>query len=173
MSFKAKQIGVVLAGCLLAGAAHAQGGQYAKIQLGIADADGYSDDGLALMGTFGLELPQVVPNFSVEGELTASIDDPEWSFAGNSVEYSYYTLGGYGVYTLPVNPSFDLYGRAGIVYSDWTVEGPFWEESDSDLDLSFGIGANVAMGSTVDFTAGITVMNEDLTHFSAGAQFRF
>jgi len=179
MSFKGQHLALVLAGCMLAGAAQAQtpGEQYAKVQVAISDVDGFNDNGLALVGTYGMNLGRTMPNFSVEGEITLTIDDPEFSAFGETFEVSYYTLAGYGVYTLPVSQSFSLYGRAGVLYEDVTVEipTPFGtvEESDSDIGLSFGIGANVAMGRTTDFTAGITIIDEDITHFSAGAQFRF
>jgi hypothetical protein len=188
MSFKVKHLGVVLAGCMLAGAAQAQGNQYAKIQLGIADVDGFSDDGVAAIGTFGMTLPQLDPNFSIEGELSFTIDDPSVSHKQvafgttyeESLEASYYTLAGYGVYTLPVSQSVGIYGRAGLLYEDVTVEycdnyylNGCVEDSENDLGFSFGIGTNIALTKTMDLTANYTAVESDISHLSAGVQFRF
>jgi hypothetical protein len=177
MTKKGYSLGAMLAACLAAGTAQAQNEQYAKAQLAIADVDGF-DNGVALVGTYGLTMPEVHPNFSVEGELSVSVSDPETSVAGNTLSVSYYTLAGYGVYTHPVTPDFSLYGRGGILYED--VEAEYYHplvgkvsDSDSDIGFSFGLGANVAATKTLDFTAGLTVIESDITHFSAGAHFRF
>lgn len=188
MSIKGKHIAIALAGCLLAGTANAQGNAYAKIQLGIADVDGFSEDGVAAIGTYGITLPQVDPNFSVEGEISFTVDDPsithtQVSFGTTyeeSLEVSYYTLAGYAVYTLPVTPSIGVYGRAGLLYEDVTVEycdnyflNGCAEDSENDFGFSFGIGTNIALTQNMDFTANYTSVENDISHLSAGVQFRF
>lgn len=184
MSFKAKHLGVLLTGCLLAGAAQAQE-NYARIQLGIADADGFSNDGVALIGTFGSIIPQVDRNFSIEAEFSTTVDNPSTTanYGGgfyDKWELSYYTLAGYAAYTYPVNQSVGIYGRAGLLYEDVTVKNcdnyAYYgcvEASESDFGLSFGLGANVAISNSLDFTAGYTVVESDISHLSAGVQFRF
>lgn len=178
MSNKGYSLGLLLAGCLAAGAAQAQGGQYAKAQLAIADVDGGFSDGLAVVGTYGMELPQLLPNFSVEGEFSTTISEADKSVFGNKLEYSYYTLGAYGVYTHPINQRVSIYGRAGLLYVDSTVDiyHPVTgktSESDSDLELGLGAGTNIALGQNFDFTAGVNIINEDVNHISAGVQLRF
>jgi len=166
--------GIIAAGCLAFATAQAQTPQeqYAKIQLAIADVDGF-DNGLALVGTYGLKMPQVHPNFSFEGELTTTISDPETSFFGTTLKASYYTLAGYGVYTHQATPKLALFGRAGLLYEDVSIDTPFGSGSSSDFGLSFGVGANVAMQRNLDFTAGLTIIESDINHISAGVNYRF
>jgi len=180
MSIKGKHLGIMLAGCMLAGTVQAQpqGEQYAKAQLAIADVDGFSDNGVAVVGTFGLQLPQVNRNFYVEGELSASVDNPQYSYAGYTMEYSYYALAGYAVYAFPASPKIKLFGRAGLRYVDATFDEyiPFVGRrsvSDSSIGMSFGVGTDIAIGKTTGVTVGLTVIDNDITNFSAGMKFGF
>lgn len=181
MQPKGYSLGVVLAGCLAAGAVQAQGDQYAKAQLAISDVDGFGD-GLALVGTYGMKLPQVHQNFSVEGEITASIDNPERNYAGYNLEASYYSLGAYAVYTHPINQKVELYGRGGLLYLhssvdyytvDWFGNVVVESTSDNDIEPTLGFGTNVAISDGFDFTAGATIISDDITHLGAGVQFKF
>lgn len=177
MSAKVYHTALLLAGCLAFASAQARDEQYAKAQLAIADVDGFSD-GLALVGTYGMKLPQVHPQFSVEGEITTTISDPDTSVAGNTLEVSYYTLAAYAVYTHPVTDRVDLFGRGGLLYEDVSVDyyHPLlgkYSDSETDLGLSFGVGTNVALKENLDFTAALTIIESDINHLSAGVHFRF
>lgn len=180
MSFKGKHLGIMLAGCMLAGAVQAQGtqgAQYANVQLAVANVDGFSD-GAALVGTYGVYLPQVNPNFSVEGEFTTTVSNPNTDAFGNKLEVSYYTLAAYAVYTQPLTPSLSVYGRAGMLYEDITADYyvPFLgkvSSSATDTGLSFGVGGNFKVSNNMDITAGLTVIESDINHLGAGLRFNF
>jgi len=177
MSFKGKHLGAVLAGCMLAGTVQAQGQSYANAQLAIANVDGF-DDGIALVGTYGVHLPQVHPNFSVEGEFTTTVSNPETNTWGNKLEISYYTLAAYAVFTQPLTPQLSVYGRAGMLYEDVTADAyiPGFgtvSSSATDTGLSFGVGGNFSLSKQMDITAGLTVIESDINHLSAGLRFNF
>jgi hypothetical protein len=172
MSKKGYTLAAILAGCLAAGAAQAQTDQYARLQAAISDVDGFSD-GLTAVATIGAFIPQVDKNFSIEGELTKSISDPDTSVAGYDLSVSYFTLAAYAVYTLPVNQKIDFYGRAGALYE--SVEAEYYHPlvgkttaDDDDFGLSLGVGTDIALTKNMDFTAGITLVEEDINHYSAG-----
>ncbi|MFO7594109.1 MAG: outer membrane beta-barrel protein [Pseudomonadota bacterium] len=179
---KPYSLGICLAGCLLAaGTAHAQNEQYAKAQLAISDVDGFGN-GLALVGTYGMKLPQVHQNFSVEGELTTTIVNPDTSVFGHSLEASYYSLGAYAVYTHPINQQVELYGRGGLLYLhtsidyytvDWFGRAQVESSSDNDIEPTIGFGTNISFMEGFDFTAGATIISSDITHLGAGVQFKF
>lgn len=159
---------------VVAGASYAEPGDYLNLQLGISDVDGFSD-GLAAIGTFGRPVPNVHENFSVEGEVTTTIVDPDTVVSGNTVEVSYFTLGAYGVYTLPLNPYTSLRGRAGLVYYDTDVSrsGPGTQGSDDGIDLSVGFGVTYNLNTQMDLIAEYTIVESDISHLSAGIQYRF
>lgn len=175
-------LGVLLAGCLAAGAVQAQNGQYAKAQLAISDVNGF-DRGLSLVGTYGLNLPQVHRNFSIEAEATASIVNPERNFIGDNLEASYYSVGAYAVYTHPINQKVELYGRGGLLYLHTSIDyyvNNWWfgndavvTVTDNDIEPTIGFGTNIAFTDGIDFTAGATVISDDIAHLGAGLQFKF
>jgi hypothetical protein len=152
----------------------AQPGDYTNLQLGISDVDGY-DEGFVAIGTFGRPVPSVHENFSVEGELTTTIADPDTTVAGTGVEISYFTLGAYGVYTHPVNNYLNLRGRAGLVYYDTDVSttGAGIRGSDDGIELSAGFGVTYDLNKKVDLIAEYTIIESDISHLSAGIQYRF
>ena len=156
----------------VAGTSQAEPGDYMNLQLGIADVDGF-DEGFVAIGTLGRPLPNINKNFSVEGEFTTTIMDPDTTIAGNSVEVSYFTLGGYGVYTLPLNQYTNLRGRAGIIYYDTDVSGPGFGGSDDGFELSVGFGVTYDLNKKMDLIAEYTIIESDISHLSAGIQYRF
>lgn len=156
------------------GTSQAEPGDYMNLQLGIADVDGF-DEGLVAIGTLGRPLPNINKNFSVEGEFSTTILDPDTTIAGNSIEVSYFTLGGYGVYTLPLNQYMNLRGRAGIIYydTDVSVNGPGYRGSDDGFELSVGFGMTYDINKKMDFIAEYTIIESDISHLSAGIHYRF
>lgn len=114
-------------------------------------------------------------NISVEGEFTTTVSDPDWNLPGGvKYELSYYTLGGYAKYTADVSPGIGLYGRAGLVYWDWEESNNAggYNFSDSEFSFSLGFGANIALSQQLDFTAGYTILDNDLNHLSAGIKYK-
>jgi hypothetical protein len=147
-------------------------------QLAISDVSSF-DSGLALVLGYEMALPNLPKNLSLEGEFTATIDDPEYRyvvpFSGTvySAEYSYFTLGGYVKYTLPVSPTFSAYGRAGLSYINESYEGNYvGGVSGNGINLSVGIGANLQISQRMDLTAGFTSIDSHIDHLSAGIKYR-
>ena len=154
--------------------ANAAAGDYLNAQLAIADVDGY-DEGIAGVVTYGMPLPQVHRNFFVEGEFTMTLADPDAVINGTSVEISYFTLGAYAVYAHPLSDSVKLRGRAGLLYYDTDVSttGSGIRASDDGLELTYGIGATFNVAQNMDVIAEYTVIESDISHISAGVQYRF
>lgn len=153
---------------------------YVGAQLAIADVDGM-DNGLALALSYGQALPNVHRNFSVEGEFTTTISDPDDTYTIAGVTYradlSYYTLAAYGVYNHPLNPKLDLYGRVGLLYESVDVSvrdslGGSASGSDDDLGISLGAGIDYSFSPQMDLTAGVTIIESDINHISAGIKYK-
>lgn len=146
--------------------------RYFNAGIGIADVDGF-DDGLVVIGGYGARIPEVSKNFFVEGEVTATLSDPD-APAG---DLSYYTFAGYGTYALPVSQAVDLRGRAGLLYYDADVSGSTggtgFSEDDDGLELSYGIGVTVEVNTQVEVLVDYTQIESDITHLSAGVQYNF
>lgn len=151
--------------------AYAQPGDYMNLQLGISDVDGFSE-GIAAIATLGRPVPDVHENFSVEGEFTTTIVDPDTTIAGTDIDVSYFTLGAYGVYSHPLDPYTTLRGRAGLVYYDTDVSGGL-RGSDDGLDLSVGFGLTYSLNKKMNLMAEYTIVESDIAHLSAGIQYRF
>ncbi len=148
-------------------------------QLVIPDVDAF-DGGMSIAVGYEMPVPDVNPNFSVEGELTKSLSSPEVG----GLDYSYFSLSGYGKYTHQVNPAVDLYGRVGLTYVKaeidyaytcvvgFTITTCSGSASDTDTGLSFGFGMNYEVNPQMDFTAGYTILHKDISHLSAGLKFK-
>ena len=160
----------------VAGAQAAQPGQsspmYFGAQLALADVDGF-DDGLSLVGTLGFPADHLAPNLSFEAELGMSMSDPDRSFAGQTLEASYWYLAGFGVYSLPLNNNFELRGKLGLGYIDVEVDTPIGTFSDDDIEAMFGLGLIIPMNNTMRFITEYTHVESDIDHLSAGVQFDF
>lgn len=156
----------------MTGNSYAETGDYMNLQAGISDVDGF-DEGLVAIGTFGRPVPNVHKNFSVEGEFTTTIMDPDRSVAGTTVEISYFTLGAYGVYTHPLNQYASLRGRAGMVYYDTDVSAGGIGGSDDGIELSAGFGITYDLNKKMDLIAEYTIIESDISHISAGIQYHF
>lgn len=150
-------------------------GLYGSVQLAISDVDGF-DNGLALVLNGGMDLsPQQRGGFAVEGEVTTTISEPEIQVGNASAELSYFTLAGYGVYSVPVDQNFGIRGRFGLLYENLDVDtvGPVDVDDDDDFSPSFGVGATYRFTQTLSGIAEYTYIEEDINHFSAGVQMRF
>jgi opacity protein-like surface antigen len=145
---------------------------YVGAQLAISDIDGF-DNGLALVLNAGKELNNL-PGLAVEGELTTTVSSPEADIGGISAEASYWTLAGYGVYTIPLNQQVGLRGKVGALYENVDVDvSGAGDESDDEFGLSLGVGATFRMSPKMNLIAEYTRIEEDVNHLSAGVQFRF
>jgi hypothetical protein len=151
---------------------------YGSAQLGISDVDGF-DNGLVLVLNGGMGLtPERRGGFSVEGEITTTISEPEIKVSNGSADLSYYTIAGYGVYTIPATQNFDVRARLGLLYENLDVNtsgqlsGVSIDDGD-DFSPSFGVGASYRITKTLSGIAEYTYIEQDINHFSAGVQIRF
>ncbi len=165
---------VVLAAAalLVAGAASAEPfNRYMTLQGALADVDGY-DSGIGGVATYGVRVPEMHKNFSVEAELTKTFVEPEGRYLGSTWEVSYYTLAGYGVYSHPVTERFHLRGRAGLLYENVKVSSPASSKTEDDFKISFGLGFTLNLSNESRFILEYTVIDSDINHISAGMQFK-
>jgi opacity protein-like surface antigen len=138
----------------------------------IADVDGF-DGGLALVLNAGKEF-RGMPGFAVEGEVTTTIDNPDAELGGASGDVSYWTLGGYGAYTIPLGQQFGVRGRLGAVFEDVDVDSNVGGGgSDQEFNLSVGVGANFDVSKQLAVTADYTRIEEDINHYGIGVKFNF
>lgn len=152
----------------LAQQSHGSVVDYLSGQLLWADVDGF-DNALGIALTAGKTL---APNFYVEGELTTTLNDAKAKGAGGDIKLSYWTIGAYGVYALPVGQNFALRGRLGGVYIDADSKGGS-SGLDNEFNVSFGIGGIFDVSPSMNVIAEFTRMDEDVNHLSAGVQLKF
>jgi len=169
---------IVTAGIALATPAGAE--QYATAQLAISDIEGYNtgysfDNGLSLVGTYGVTIPTVHKYFGVEAEISKSLVDPEYDRFNFHAEYDYYTAGGYVVFAIPVHERINVRARGGLLYHHYTISTSAGDFSDSDINPSIGAGATFYFKPNMNFIAEVTAIDidEESFHISAGAQFKF
>lgn len=139
-------------------------------QVVFPDVSGFSGGmGVALGYEAGLD-----SNLSVEGEFTTTLSSPDHRYPwGETLDVSYYTLGAYMKYTVDVSPEVGLYGRVGLLYESVEVSSD-WGGSASDNDFGFtlGVGADYALSQQLDLTAGFTIIESDINHFTAGIKYK-
>lgn len=160
------------AACLVFGAsslATAAESKYFHVQGAIADVDGFSDTGIAVIGTLGVPLPGVSPYFAVEGEAAFSLVDPSHKVAGIDIDASYFSLGGFAALNYPIDDAWTVRGRVGLVYLDAEASAGSISVSDSDINLSLGGGALYKINDRMSVIGEITLI-DDLTHIGAGVQ---
>jgi hypothetical protein len=199
-------VGGALVASALAMAAPASAGQYVNAQLAVSEIGNYTygfgnnysfDNGLSLVGTWGMDIPAVFKYFGIEAEVSKSGVDPKansynWFYGyPTEVKYDYYTGGAYAVFTIPVADRLSVRARGGLVYNHWTIKnggvcGGFFvggtyfpptncDISGSDINPSVSGGVAYQFNDKLNFIAELT--NFDISngnfHLSAGAQFRF
>lgn len=175
---KNKIAAAIIGAIAMAGVAtSAQAGQYASVQLGMSDVTDL-DAGSVVIGTFGMPMAAVHEYFSVEGEVTKALGKPSKDFGGGwEVEADYWTIAGYGVLAYPVSDAFTVRGRVGVLYESIEVKAttPLGSgtASDTDTGLSFGVGGTFAISPSMNIIAEYTQIESDVTHLSAGVQFKF
>jgi hypothetical protein len=165
---------LVLAGMLMgiSGMANAQPyNRYTTFQAALADKDGY-DAGIAGVATYGIRVPEMHKNFSVEAEATMTFVEPEGKSGGDTWETSYYTLGGYGVYAHPLSEKFHVRGRLGVLYENVEQSTPTKSIKDDGFKLSYGLGITVGLSNESRFILEYTVIDTHINHISAGFQFK-
>ncbi|HKJ70880.1 MAG TPA: outer membrane beta-barrel protein [Gammaproteobacteria bacterium] len=149
-------------------------GTYVGGGLAIQDVDGF-DDGTAVNLRGAAALPGVLADgvpgaLSVEGELTRTLTSPERDLpSGRTVDLDITTLGGYGVYTFPVQRLM-LRGRLGLLYEHISANGG---DDDNNLELSLGFGAGVMVTQRLEVAASYTYIENDVDHLGANVLYHF
>lgn len=94
---------------------------------------------IAIGGKIGKPLN---PNFAVEGRFGFGVADDEVDVGGLpvAVDIDYY-FGVYGKGILPLSSQASVYGLIGITQAKLTASVGGFSASDSDSDISFGVGA--------------------------------
>jgi len=158
----------VLASALLAGPAQAaEKPVYLGGGVAVQSVPG-GEDGLAGVFRGGAKLDEVLPGFGMEGEITRSLVDPE---AGRGRDFTFTSFAGYGVYTAPLpNRRVALRGRLGLALVDEDPEGG---SSDSDLEVSWGLGGELRITSEVSAFVDYTRLSSSLDHLTVGALAHF
>ena len=153
-------------------------------QLAATDISGMNT-GLALMVGYEHPIPALHENFSVEGELSTTIMNPENTYAIGLATYkeelSYYTAGVYAKYSHPINQDFSVFGRLGVHYENITYKRSFnnYSETKTALGRNLGLGADYNLTPKMAVTAGATLIDtdvnfysSDIKHISVGVKFK-
>lgn len=172
---------------------HAQGafnslpeGSYAQATIGTADL-GLDDNAVALTGTYGQGLPQVLPGLGFDVELSATLTGAEehydYGYATASGEITYVSLGALATYTYGADQivkGLDLYVRGGLIYTSYDIEveatnGTYsssGSDSGTETDLGLGLGARYKVADQI--SAVVDVLDHgDITRYSVGAAYAF
>ena len=132
------------------------------------------DSGFALVLNAGLPLEDIKVgpgSLAVEGEFTYSMVPP----SVGSLKFSAMTLGAYAAYTYDIDSKMYVKPRAGLIYRSYTMDVPFFGSvSNSEIGIALGVGGGYKLNETMDVYADYTMLDgSDLTHLTAGVQFKF
>ncbi|MEJ0061012.1 MAG: porin family protein [Terricaulis sp.] len=106
------------------------------------------------------------PNFAVEAEGTAGVDDDD------NAELDH-AAGIYGVGILPVSSNFDVFGRVG--YQEVEIDGSGPVADISDDGVGYGVGANYRFANGLGLRGEYTRLDGDVEAdtFSLGGVVNF
>jgi hypothetical protein len=155
---------------------------YVNAQLAIGLVEDLSDP-LVLVLTAGKELPHLGPNVAFELEFTdtltaadrgGSVTVPGLGTVPAGVSLSYWSLGGYGVVSIPLDNRLSARARAGLRLLSAYASG----DQDRDLGITFGFGLAYRYAANLAFVGEFTYLDEidndiGVNHLSAGVQVRF
>lgn len=186
---KNQLISITLAGslCLVTGTgiAGTAGESYFGLQYGYGnyDEDGISEtyESTLLVGRFGRFL---TPNFAIEGRLGTGLDDDTYNlpeFGDRDVTLEMDSMFGlYGTGHFNFTESSSIYGVLGVSQVKLTSSMPDFpavEETESNSSVSYGIGADIGIGSSwalnIEYIQYLDKDDFDFGVASAGASFSF
>ena len=166
----------------------AEGDQYFGLQYASTTFEFAGEDWepTALMGRYGKYIDD---NFAIEGRLGIGTDSDTLSITndpivGNaSVEIEIDTLIGiYGVGSHDINENSSIYALIGITNGEATFSAKSSilgnaSISESETDLSYGVGANIGITNTaginLEYISYISKTNFDVTAVNFGFVFKF
>ena len=143
---------------------------YGGASLALENADGL-DMGLALVLNAGLPVVkggEIGPGtLAVEGEFTYSLMAPSVGAA----ELSVMTLGAYGAYIFDIDKQLYVKPRLGLIYRSYDIN---YGGDSSEIGIALGAQAGYKLDKQLDLIVGLNLVDgTDLTHFTAGVQYRF
>ncbi|WP_417232654.1 porin family protein [Brevundimonas sp.] len=108
--------------------------------LGYSQLQGDNVDLGAVTGRFGAKL---TPYLGAEAEASFGVDSDTYSFGATNVKVKEtFDAAVYGVATLPINPSFDLFARAGYGTTELKASSGGVSATDSNESWNYGVGGN-------------------------------
>ena len=133
-----------------------------------------ADAGVALVLNGGATVLDAGPGkIAVEGEFTYSVVSPSISvdsyYRSYDADITFMFIGAYAAYIYDITPEFYVKPRLGLVYEDVDVSSA----SDSDIGLSFGIGAGYNVTKEISTYIDFTMMESDVYHTTLGVQYHF
>ena len=165
-----------------------EGEMYVGAKTGLMMVDVSSTDDIIPLGVvYGHSLEHLFPNLWVEGEFNYGLTGGDIDSGPASGEVSIWTLAGYAVYRYPLGDAAYLKGKAGLLYERAKVEiddytmvvlgipltVPGGSETDSDFNLSVGIGAGYKINDRITVEAEFTIIESDVDFLSVGLNYKF
>jgi opacity protein-like surface antigen len=120
--------------------------QYALGDVGVSDlSESFSPT--TLIGRVGRYFND---HYAIEGRFAFPVRDDQKTTAGGDVSVGLFGLvGAYGAAHLNLGKRFSFYGIAGLSLVKGEIESAFMKKSGSELQLSYGIGADIGLGSSI------------------------
>lgn len=154
---------IALAGFVLVAvvpAAHAQSDSRAYGQIGVAGAKVNDETFEALNLGFGYNL---TPHFALEADANVGMTDKEIDLDGVKLKAKLdYTAGTYALYAFPVGEQFDIFARAGYMWSKTSLPVNTSSIKTSADGPAYGLGVRYFPG------AGKNGVRLDATHYDFG-----
>jgi len=143
-------------------------------QIASAKLKDVDDRGITAIASGAMKLDDYIDmeGFSAEAEISKSITSPSYSIGNNSIDISYWSLGGYGAYTYPVNDEISVKGRLGLVYISTEASSGGFSNDDSSTELAFGVTGSYAFKDDMNIIAEFTKIDE-LSHIGIGVAIPF
>lgn len=89
-------------------------------------------------------------HYAVEGRIAFPLRDDQKTTAGGDASIGLFgLLGVYGAAHLNLGKRFSFYGIAGLSLVAGEIESAALKKSDSDFGLSYGVGADIGLGSII------------------------
>ncbi|ADU13998.1 porin family protein [Asticcacaulis excentricus] len=143
-----------------ASAAHAQTDSRAYGRIGVGGAKVNDETFEAVTLGFGYNL---TPHFAVETDANVGMTDKEVDLDGVKLKAKLdYTAGAYALYTFPIGEQFDIFARAGYLWSKTSLPVNRTSIKESADGPAYGLGFRYFPG------AGSNGVRLDATHYDFG-----
>lgn len=120
--------------------------QYALGDVGVNDLS-ESFNPTTLIGRVGRYFND---HYAVEGRIAFPVRDDQKTTAGGDASVELFGLvGAYGAAHLNLGKRFSCYGIAGLSLVAGEIESASLDKSDSEFELSYGVGVDIGLGSSI------------------------